>query len=148
MWGLYILFIAFVFLWKSGDRISLPIYLRTHGFVPSIIGDPDSNTLLSFEILSLFFWLMASCRVASRSLEPFLKDKYPEVLQEHFENGAGGLPEPQACKSLGILIPTAAFSMPTFLHNFMRSTSNKAHKAWINPKEKASYLPPQLKSLF
>ena len=70
--------------------------------MPSIIGDPDSNTLLSFEILSLFFWLMASCHVASRSLEPFLKDKYPEVLQEHFENGAGGLPEPQACKSLGI----------------------------------------------
>lgn len=48
--------------------------------MPSIIGDPDSKTLLSFEILSLFFWLMASCHVASRSLEPFLKDKYPEVL--------------------------------------------------------------------
>lgn len=29
--------------------------------------------------------------------------------------------------------------MPTLLHNFMRSTSNKAHKALINPKEKASY---------
>ena len=78
MWGLYILFIAFVFLWESGDRIYLPISLRTHGFVPSIIGDPDSNTLLSFEILSQFFWLMASCHVASRSLEPFLKDKYQE----------------------------------------------------------------------
>lgn len=48
--------------------------------MPSIIGDPDSNTLLSFEILSKFFWLMASCHVASRSLEPFLKDKYQEVL--------------------------------------------------------------------
>jgi len=78
MWGLCILFIAFVFLWESGDRISLPISLRTHGFAPSIIGDPDSNTLLSFEILSQFFWLMASCHVASRSLEPFLKDKYQE----------------------------------------------------------------------
>lgn len=52
-------FLAFVFFWESVDRISCPISFRTHSFVPSIIGEPDSNTLLSFEILSLFFWLMA-----------------------------------------------------------------------------------------
>ena len=104
----------------------------THGFVPSIIGDPDSNTLLSFEILSQFFWLMASCHVESRSLEPFLKDKYQEVLFKRTSKmGLQGFvrSEPQACQFLGVLIPTAAFSMPTLFHNFMRSTDNKAHKA-------------------
>lgn len=31
-------------------------------------------------------------------------------------------------KSLGIIIPTAAFSMPTLWNNFMRSTSKKTLK--------------------